>query len=259
MAQKKPAEPARPDRYAAIVVDANSGKVLFEHDASQKLYPASTAKMMTAYIVFDALQRGTLKTDQILTVSRNAAMQPRTNLAMMSSSKDRKGRVSLRQNTTKITVENAIRGMLTHSANDAAVVLAEAIGGSEAGFAEMMNAAAARLGMKDTHYTNPNGLPDTRQKTTVEDLALLNRALLREFPHYLPYFRTESFTFNNHTYNNTNKLLGAYPGLDMGKTGYIGAAGWNLAASAKQGDERVIGIVFGARTPAERKTDMEHL
>ncbi len=256
---RQPAD-ARPDRYAAIVVDANSGRVLYERDATQQLHPASTAKMMTAYLVFQALKDGRLTLDQMIDVSYNAASQPRTNLAMMSATRSRKGGpVTYSQNTRSISVENAIKGMLTHSANDAAVVLAEALGGSETNFATLMTAQAQTLGMTGTRYTNPNGLPDPRQHTTVEDLALLSRAILRDFPEYQHYFALPSFTFNGNTWHNTNKLLGAYEGLDMGKTGFINSSGWNLAASAQRGTQRVIGIVFGARTPSERGVDMQRL
>ncbi len=256
---QRPATDTRPDRYAAIVVDANSGRVLYERDATQQLHPASTAKMMTAYLVFQALKEGRLTPDQMIDVSYNAASQPRTNLALMTATRNRNGSVNYRQNTTRISVENALKGMLTHSANDAAVVLAEALGGTESNFATLMTAQAQNLGMTGTRYTNPNGLPDPRQHTTVEDLALLSRAILRDFPEYQHYFALPSFSFNGNTWNNTNKLLGAYEGLDMGKTGYINSSGWNLAASAQRGTQRVIGVVFGARTPAERGLDMQRL
>ena len=259
---QQPAADTRPARYAAIVVDANSGRVLYERDASQSLHPASTAKMMTAYLVFQALKDGRLTTDQMIDVTRNAASQPRTNLGLMTSTSTGRGknrRVTTSQNTRRISVENALRGMLTHSANDAAVVLAEALGDTESNFATLMTAEARRLGMTGTRYTNPNGLPDTRQVTTVEDMALLSRAILRDFPEYQHYFAIPSFSFNGQTWNNTNRLLGNYEGLDMGKTGFINTAGWNLAASAQRGDNRVIGIVFGARTPTERVIDMQRL
>ncbi|MDE1151805.1 MAG: D-alanyl-D-alanine carboxypeptidase [Micavibrio sp.] len=258
----------KPARYAAIVVDANNGKVLYERDADQRLHPASTTKVMTAYLTFEAIKSGRLKLDQKITVSENAAGQPRTNLGMMQSvaikGAARKGHrtpvtYQTRQIISSITVENALKGMLCHSANDAAVVLAEAIGGSEEGFAKMMNAKAKSLGMNDTRYYNPNGLPDERQKMTVEDLALLARAVIRDFPEYYPYFNIQSFTFNGATYRNTNNMLGKYDGIDGLKTGWIATSGYNLAASAHRGDERVIGVVFGARSPLERKNDMTQL
>ncbi len=256
----------KPSRYAAIVVDADNGLVLYERDADQRLHPASTTKVMTAYLVFDALASGKLKMDQRLNISENAASQPRTNLGLMSSVTTRSGTKGHRTSVTTstqtvrtITVENALKGMLCHSANDAAVIFAEALGGTEDNFAKMMNAKAKSLGMDGTHYVNPNGLPDDRQKTTVEDLALLSRAVIRDFPQYYPLFDTETFSFNGATYRNTNNLLGKYPGMDGIKTGWIATSGYNLAASALRDGKRVIGIVFGARSPAERKEDMTHL
>ena len=256
----------KPSRYAAIVVDADNGLVLYERDADQRLHPASTTKVMTAYLVFEALADGRLKMDQKLNVSDNAASQPRTNLGLMSSVTTRSGPKGHRTSQTvttqtvrSITVENALKGMLCHSANDAAVIFAETLGGNVDNFARMMNAKAKSLGMDGTHYVNPNGLPDDRQKTSVEDLALLSRAVIRDFPQYYPLFDTETFSFNGATYRNTNNLLGKYPGMDGIKTGWIATSGYNLAASALREGHRVIGVVFGARSPAERKEDMTHL
>ena len=256
----------KPNRYAAIVVDADNGLVLYERDADQRLHPASTTKVMTAYLVFEALESGKLKMDQKLPVSENAASQPRTNLGLMSSVTTYTGTKGHRvahtvstQTVRTITVENALKGMLCHSANDAAVIFAEALGGTVDNFAKMRNAKAKSLGMAGTHYANPNGLPDDRQKTTVEDLALLSRAVIRDFPQYYPLFDTQTFTFNGATYRNTNNLLGKYPGMDGIKTGWIATSGYNLAASAVREGRRVIGVVFGARSPAERKEDMTHL
>lgn len=261
----------RADRYAAIVVEAETGKVLYERDAAQKLHPASTTKMMTAYLVFKAIEEGRLTVDQELTVSRNAASQPSTNLGMMPTTttkrtvtgKDGKKRTVTntvtRQTVHKITVDNALRGMLTHSANDAAVVFAEALGGSEAKFADMMNAEAKRLGMTGTNFENPNGLPDSRQVTTVEDMAKLSRALLQDFPQHYDYFSLRSISFNGATWRNTNRMLTTYPGMDGLKTGWIRISGFNLAASAVKGDDRVIGVVFGAASTEERNEDMRQL
>ena len=253
--------------YAAMVVDASDGHILYERNGAARLHPASTTKVMTAYLVFEALRDGRLKWDQRINVSNNAAGQPRTNLGMMSSIPVRDGVVKgrqrshreERQNTTSITVENAVRGMLCHSANDAAVVLAEAVGGTEANFVKMMNAKAKELGLAGTHYANPNGLPDNSQITTPEDLARLSRAVIRDFPDRYKLFDITSFTFNGATYKNTNNLLGHYDGIDGIKTGWIATSGYNLAASAKRGEERVIGVIFGARSPIERRDDMTAL
>lgn len=254
--------------YAAMVLDASDGHVLYERNGQAHLRPASTTKIMTAYLVFEALRDGRLSMDQRIPVSRNAAGQPRTNLGMMSSVMVRDPAIpghkptrhkEERQTVTSITVENAIRGMLCHSANDAAVVLAEAIGGSEAEFVRMMNAKAEELGLANTHYANPNGLPAGSQVTTPEDLARLSRAVIRDFPENYALFDITSFTFNGVTYRNTNNLLGHYDGLDGIKTGWIATSGYNLAASARRGDTRVIGVVFGARSPVERRDDMTAL
>ncbi|MEZ0259739.1 MAG: serine hydrolase [Alphaproteobacteria bacterium] len=261
----------RADRYAAIVLDAETGKVLYERDANQRLHPASTTKMMTAYMVFKAIEEGKLTVDQELTVSSNAAGQPSTNLGMMPTTttkrtvtgKDGKKRTVTntvtRQTVHKITVDKALRGMLTHSANDAAVVFAEALGGTEAKFADMMNAEAKRLGMTHTNFENPNGLPDPRQMTTVEDMAKLSRALLQDFPQHYHYFSLRTVTFNGATWRNTNRMLTTYPGMDGIKTGWIRTSGFNLAASAVKGDDRVIGVVFGAASTEERNEDMRQL
>jgi D-alanyl-D-alanine carboxypeptidase len=149
--------------------------------------------------------------------------------------------------------------MLCHSANDATVVFAEAISGTTAKFVDEMNAQARRLGMHNTHFANTNGLPDTTNHTTVEDMAKLARALIEDFPEYYKYFSIPSIDINGHQARNTNHLLGVDPAVDGMKTGWIQMSGFNLVASAKKGDVRVIAIVFGANTPDGRNTDMEHL
>jgi D-alanyl-D-alanine carboxypeptidase len=261
----------RADRYAAIVIEAETGKVLYERDANQRLHPASTTKMMTAYLTFKALEAGTLTLDQKLDVSRDAAGQPSTNLGMMRDVTTRRvitgkdGKKHTVSNTVKkqvvstITVENALKGLLTHSANDAAVVLAEAIGGTENKFADMMNAEAKRLGMTHTNFENANGLPDARQLTTVEDMAKLSRALLQDYPQHYHFFGLHSFSFNGASWRNTNKMLTTYPGMDGIKTGWINSSGFNLVASAVKDGERVIGVVYGAQSPGERNEDMRQL
>lgn len=270
LAQRQRTE-TRPERYAAIVIEEKSGKVLYERDANQVLHPASTTKLMTAYLVFKALKEGTLTPDQELTVSHFAASQPATNLFMIQNvtvkeSKTGKNGKKItvthtepQQVISKITVENALRGMLCHSANDAAVVFAEALGGSQEQFARKMNEEAKRLGMAHTTYVNPNGLPNPRQNTTVEDMAKLATALIEDFPEYYKYFSVRSFTYNGHTYSNTNHMLGNYPGLDGMKTGWIATSGFNLVASAVNNDQRVIGVVFGANLAETRNEDMRRL
>ncbi|MDP2207073.1 MAG: D-alanyl-D-alanine carboxypeptidase family protein [Alphaproteobacteria bacterium] len=261
MAQEKPPEPARADRYASIVIDAQTGNTLYARDGDQQLRPASTTKVMTAYLTFEALRAGTLTLDQELTVSRRAATQERTNLAMIrpvtiTDKKTGKKRTENQQVIRKITVEDALKGMLVHSANDAAVVLAEAIGGSLEGFADKMNAAATKIGMNDSHFMNPNGLPHTQQYSTVSDMAKLSAAVIAEYPEYYHFFSTRTFRYNGTNYRNYNNLLGSYDGVDGLKTGYIRTSGFNLAASAERDGQRIIAVVFGADNPTQRKADM---
>ncbi len=256
----EPPEPQRSSRYAAVVINAANGSMIYGRDEEKQLRPASTTKVMTAYLVFEALKNGTLRLDQELTVSRRAASQERTNLAMMRTNtyKDKNGkrRTETRQVITKITVENALKGMLVHSANDAAVVLAEAVGGSVEGFADKMNATAERLGMNDSHFMNPNGLPHTRQFTTVSDMAKLSVAVIKDFPEYYHFFGNRTFTYNGTSYRNYNNLLGSYDGVDGLKTGFIRVSGFNLTASAERDGQRIVAVVFGADNPAQRKADM---
>lgn len=256
----EPPEPKRSSRYASIVIDAQDGQALYTRNADRQLRPASTTKVMTAYLTFEALRAGTLRLDQELTVSRHAAAQERTNLAMMRTrtytDKAGKRRTETRQVVQTITVENALKGMLVHSANDAAIVLAEAIGGSVEGFAGKMNRTATRLDMKNSHFMNPNGLPHTQQYTTVSDMAKLSAAVVRDFPEYYHFFNNRTFTYNGTTYRNFNNMLGSYDGADGLKTGYIHTSGFNLTASALRDGRRVIGVVFGADNAAQRKADM---
>lgn len=241
-----PSRPApRTDNHAYIVINAEDGRVLAEQDSAQRLYPASTTKVMTAYLVFKALQEGTLKMDAMLTVSANAASKERTNLDLKAG--------------MKISVANALTGMIVHSGNDAAVVLAEAIGGSEAGFARMMNSTAKELGMTRTNFANPNGLPNPNHKTTVADMATLCRALIRDYPDGYAFFSRKTFTYRGTVYTSYNRLLNTYPDLDGIKTGWTIASGSNLAASAKRGDTRIIGVIFGARNAEARNNEMTRL
>lgn len=263
-AQTPPPEPARDSRYASIVIDAQTGTPLYERDSDKKLRPASTTKVMTAYLTFQALRDGRLKLDQELEVSAYAAGMPRTNLAMVRdvTTTDRrtgKRRTVKRQTIQTITVENALKGMLVHSANDAAVVLAEAVAGDVESFAALMNRTAQNLGMTGTNFVNPNGLPDDNQYSTVRDMARLSAAVIRDFPEYYSFFSHRSFTFNGITYKNYNPMLSSYPGADGLKTGWISSSGYNLTASATRDGHRVIGVVFGARTTDERKKDMTAL
>ena len=232
-------------RYAGLVIDAVSGEVFYEENADAARYPASLTKMMTLYMIFRELDRGTLTLGGRIRISRHAAAQPPSRLGLPPGS--------------SLTVEQAIYALVTKSANDVAAAVAEAIGGTESGFAEMMTAEARRLGMTATTFRNASGLPDSRQRTTARDMARLSQALLYRFPHYYHYFNTRTWSFNGHTYRNHNRLLGQYAGLDGLKTGYIRASGFNLAASAVRGELRVIAIVFGGRTAQSRNNHMVDL
>ncbi len=232
-------------RYSAIVIDADTGQVLHERSASVRRYPASLTKVMTLYMVFDALDRGKLRLSQSLPVSRRAAGQAPSKLGL------KRGQ--------RILVRDAILALVTKSANDAATVLAEAVGGTEAKFARMMTKRAWALGMKRTSFRNASGLPNRRQKSTARDMGILARALMRDHPNYYRFFATRSFKWGKRRHRNHNTLLSSYAGADGIKTGYIRASGFNLIASAKRDGRRLIGVVFGARSPRSRDAKMRHL
>lgn len=233
-------------RYASIVMDAYTGRVLQATDPDKVLYPASLTKIMTLFMVFDALDRGKLKLNQSLPVSSHAAS--------MAPSK-----LNLRPGDT-ISVENAVYAVATKSANDAAVTLAEALGGgSEAQFARLMTERAHQIGMKNSNFRNASGLPNRYQASSARDMAILARTLIARFPEYYHYFATRQFTYNGVTHANHNKLLGKYPGLDGIKTGFINASGFNLVASAEQNGRRMIGVIFGGTSSQARNTKMVQL
>ena len=232
-------------KYASIVVDARTGMVLEAQQAESLRHPASLTKLMTLYLTFKALKNGTLRMNEAIPVSEYAAAQAPSKLG-------------LRPGTT-IRVRDAILGLVTQSANDAAVTLGEALGGSEANFAGQMTRQARRLGMSRTVYRNASGLPDDDQVTTARDQAILARALLFNFPEYYPLFRTTRFTYLGLTHDNHNHLMRRYPGMDGMKTGYIRASGFNLVASAVRGKTRLIGVVFGGESARARDRDMAGL
>ncbi len=225
-------------RYASIVIDYDTGRVLHETNADTRNYPASLAKMMTLYLAFEALERGDLKLDQKLKASRRAAGMPASKLGLKRGE--------------RITVKNAILSLVTKSANDVAVVLAEAMGGKETKFAIIMTKKARELGMKRTTFRNASGLPNRRQMSTARDMAILARALIRDFPKEYRYFSTKQFVYKGRKYRNHNRLLKSYSGTDGIKTGYIRASGFNLAASVKRNGRRLIAVVFGGKTPRSR-------
>lgn len=227
---------------ASIVVDAATGQVLSESNADLPAYPASLTKMMTLYLTFEALQKGKITFNSALSVSAYAASQPPTKLGLYPGE--------------SITAAQAIRGMIIKSANDAAVVMAEALAGSVEGFAAKMNAKAQALGMSRTIFHNPNGLPNPAQHTTARDLARLAIALHRDFPQYYPLFAETRLVFRGHVTPSHNRFMLNYPGADGLKTGYISASGFNLAASAARNGRRIFGIVLGGRSPTLRDAQM---
>ena len=232
-------------RYAAIVVDAASGEVLFARRADSPRYPASITKVMTLYLAFDALQSGKIEKNDVITVSPRAASQPPSKLGLAAGQ--------------TITVDDAMKSLAVRSANDMAVALAEHIGGSEARFAALMTLKAEELGMTQTRYVNANGLPDSRQLTSARDLAILSRAVLRDFPQYYSYFGIRHWNFGGREYNNTNGLLHSGHGYDGIKTGYTNASGYNLAASAVRDGKRLITIVLGGRSTRTRNDHVAEL
>ncbi len=232
-------------RYASIVIDYDTGRVLHETNADTRNYPASLAKMMTLYLAFEALDRGALKLNQRLKVSRRAAGMPASKLGLKYGE--------------QITVKNAILALVTKSANDVAVVMAEALGGKETKFARLMTAKARELGMKRTSFRNASGLPNRRQMSTARDMAMLARALIRDFPSRYSYFSTKQFIYKGRKHRNHNRLLKNYSGTDGLKTGYIRASGFNLAASVKRDGRRLIAVVFGGKTPRSRDRHMAKL
>jgi D-alanyl-D-alanine carboxypeptidase len=232
-------------KAASIIVDARTGEVLHEQDADAITHPASLTKMMTLYLTFDALDDGRLSLDQSLPVSSWAESMSPTKLGLRAGS-------SLR-------VETAILGLVTKSANDAAVVLAEALGGTESRFAEMMTRKARELGMRHTVYRNASGLPNMEQVTTARDYAILSRAMLSDHPKYYPYFSRRSFTYGGRQLPNHNRLMSRYEGMDGIKTGYTVASGFNLAASAVREGRRLVGVVLGGKSPVSRDNRMAAL
>ena len=232
-------------RYAAIVVDAESGEVLFSRYADSRRFPASITKVMTLYLTFEALSEGKVKLDDVLTVSSHAASQPPSKLGLGAGE--------------TISLDNAMRATAVRSANDMAVALAEHIGGSESRFATRMTQKARELGMTQTQYVNANGLPDSRQITSARDLAILARAVMRDYPQYYRYFGLHDWAYNGREYRNTNGLLRGGAGYDGMKTGYTNASGYNLAASSVRDGKRLITIVLGGRSTASRNAHVAAL
>lgn len=233
------------NKYAALVVHADSGEVLFARYADAKRYPASLTKMMTLYVLFEELEAGRIRLDQELDVSAQAAGQPPSKLGLTAGS--------------TIDVETAIKALVVKSANDAAVVIAEAVSGTEWRFAQRMTEKANSLGMARSTFRNASGLPNSRQITTARDLATLGRRLAQDFPQYYPYFATNEFVWNARTYRTHNAVAENYPGAEGLKTGYTRMSGFNLATAARRDGNRLIGVVMGGRSVRTRDTHMKEL
>jgi D-alanyl-D-alanine carboxypeptidase len=240
------AQPAKADpKYAGIVVDAKTGKVLYSEDPDGLRYPASLTKMMTLYLTFEALEAGRITLDSPVPVSAHAAAEPPSKLGVRPGG--------------AVTVDQAIRALVTRSANDMATALGEYVGGSEDRFAQMMTNKARALGMTRTTYRNANGLPNTAQMTTARDQARLGMALRQHFPQYYGYFSIRSFTFGRQVIGNHNRLVGTVKGVDGIKTGYTRAAGSNLATSAQLDGRSIVAVVLGSSSSAARDAQMRRL
>ena len=223
---------------SSILIDADSGKVLRADNATYPWYPASTTKLMTLYMTLSAVRDNRITFDTLFTVSRNANLQAPTKMGLPVGA--------------QVTVDNALKMMMVKSANDMAVLLAEGIGGSVDDFAQQMTDTAHKLGMSESNFVNPNGLPADGQITSARDLAILARALIREFPDYSFYWHVPAIKFGKRIVRNYNPLLGRYPGADGMKTGFICASGFNLVATATRNNKRLIAVVLGAPSGAVR-------
>ncbi|HEX8568895.1 MAG TPA: D-alanyl-D-alanine carboxypeptidase [Caulobacteraceae bacterium] len=232
-------------KYAAIVIDAHSGEVLYASRADSPRYPASITKVMTLYLAFEALEQGKLRTDERIVISPRAAAQAPSKLGLRAGD--------------TISVDDAIRALAVKSANDIAVALAERIGGTESRFAALMTLRAEELGMNQTRFVNANGLPDSRQISSARDIALLSRAVMRDYPQYYGYFSQRYFSYRGSEMRNHNRLLHNMPGVDGIKTGFTNASGFNLAASAVRDGRRLIAVVMGGATSSSRDNHAQEL
>jgi D-alanyl-D-alanine carboxypeptidase len=228
--------PARAE--AQLLIEASTGKVLHAENATYPWYPASVTKLMTAYTTLRAIKEGRIAFSTLLTLSRNAVAQQPTKMGFKLG--------------TRVTVDNALKMLMVKSANDIAVTLAEGVGGSLEGFADLMNANARRLGMSQSNFVNPNGLPAENHVSSARDLGILARALIREFPEHDSYWRIHSIRYGNRVMHNYNSLIDRYPGADGMKTGFICASGYNVVASATRNGRRLIAVVLGAYSGAVR-------
>lgn len=232
-------------RYSSIVIDADTGAVLHESNADANRYPASLTKMMTLYMLFEAMEQRKMTVDTRMPVSTHAAAMPQTNIGLRAGD--------------SISVRDAIPALIVRSANDVAAVVAEALGRSEANFGRMMTDKARQLGMRSTTFRNASGLPNLEQKTTARDMVTLSTRLMKDFPKYYHYFSTQSFSYKGITYNSHNRMVRNTSGVDGLKTGFIRASGFNVATSAKRGNRRVVAVVMGGNTAAARDQHMAQL
>lgn len=232
-------------KYSEFLVDGETGRILHQENANAIRYPASLTKMMTIYLTFEQIKAGNLRMGSNLRVSAYAASMPKTNLSLDPGD--------------TITVREAVLALIVHSANDVAVVLAEAIGGDEDRFARIMTERANQLGMKNTVFKNPSGLHDPEQITTAKDMALLGIALKRHYPEYYNMFSRTYFTFNGRSYESHNRVTRSYSGAEGLKTGFIRASGFNLVTSASRYEGNLVGVVMGGRTAAGRDERMKEL
>lgn len=231
--------------YSALVVEVESDRVLYQQNADELRHPASLTKMMTLYLLFEALSRGQLALTDSMTASAHAVSKPPSRLGLKAGD--------------TLTVEEGILGLVTQSANDAATVIAETLGGTEPAFAEIMTQKARQLGMNNTVFRNAQGLPDPDQWTTAWDMYRLGKALIKNFPQYYTYFATEKFWFAGREFHNHNHLLGKCAGVDGIKTGFINSSGFNLVASSKRNGTRLVGVVFGGPTHHRRDAHMRDI
>ena len=232
-------------QFSSIIVDGNSGATLSSNNPDGIRHPASLTKIMTLYLLFEQLERGKLKLDSELDVSQHASEQAPTKLGLKPGQ--------------TIRVEDAIKGLVTRSANDAAVVIAEAIAGDEDEFAKLMTRKARSLGMSKTTYRNASGLPNDEQLTTARDQATLGRAIQDRYPRYYRYFATTVFNYRGQSIRNHNRLLGNVEGIDGIKTGYTRASGFNLVSSMRRGNRHLVGVVLGGRSGGSRDAIMRNL
>jgi len=224
-----------------LVIDVDSGQVLIESQPTANWYPASLTKLMTVYVALHAVRDGRVTLDTPFVVSARAANMPASKMGFPPG--------------IEVTLDNALKMLMVKSPNDVAVTVAEGVSGSVEAFADEMNAAAARLGLKESHFVNPNGLPDVRQVSSARDMAMIGRALLKEFPESSDLFGIGALQFGNEIIRNHNGLIGRYPGADGMKTGFTCAAGFNVVASATHGGRRLIAVVLGSPSPNERTAE----